>query len=61
LAGLSRRGAGSTDTLTPRSFYANGVPNEKVRHKVRLLFNEAMHIVDRGNGCFDRRVSWTVQ
>lgn len=39
--------------MNPRSFYANGVPDEIVRHIVWLLFYEAMHIVKRGHGYFD--------
>jgi hypothetical protein len=39
--------------MNPRSFYANGVPDEVVRHIVWLLFYEAMHIVKRGHGFFD--------
>ena len=39
--------------MNPRSFYANGVPDEVVRHIVWLLFYEAMHTVKRGHGFFD--------
>ena len=39
--------------MNPRSFYANGVPDEIVRHIVWLLFYEAMHVVKRGHGFFD--------
>ena len=39
--------------MNPRSFYANGVPDEVVRHIVWLLFYEAMHVVKRGHGFFD--------
>ncbi len=39
--------------MNPRSFYANGVPDEVVRHIVWLLFYEAMHMVKRGHGFFD--------
>ena len=39
--------------MNPRSFYANGVPDEIVRHIVWLLFYEAMHLVKRGHGYFD--------
>ncbi len=43
--------------MNPRSFYANGVPDEVVRHVVWLLFYEAMHIVKRGHGFFDEDLS----
>ena len=39
--------------MNPRSFYANGVPDEVVRHIVWLLFFEAMQIVKKGHGFFD--------
>ena len=39
--------------MNPRSFYANGVPDEVVRHIVWLLFYESMHIIKRGHGFFD--------
>ena len=39
--------------MNPRSFSANGVPDEVVRHIVLLLFYEAMHAVKRGHGFFD--------
>ena len=39
--------------MNPRSFYANGVPDEVVRHIVWLLFYEAMGIVKKGQGFFD--------
>ena len=39
--------------MNPRSFYANGVPDEVVRHIVWLLFYEAMRIVKKGHGFFD--------
>ena len=39
--------------MSLRSFYANGVPDEVVRHIVWLLFYEAMHAVKRGHGFFD--------
>ena len=42
--------------MNPRSFYANGVPDEVVRHIVWLLFYEAMHIVKRGHGFFDEEL-----
>ena len=42
--------------MNPRSFYANGVPDEIVRHVVWLLFYEAMHIVKRGHGYFDEEL-----
>ncbi len=43
--------------MNPRSFYANGVPDEIVRHVAWLLFYEAMHIVKRGHGYFDEELS----
>lgn len=43
--------------MNPRSFYANGVPDEIVRHVVWLLFYEAMHIVKRGHGYFDEELA----
>ena len=39
--------------MNPRSFYANGVPDEIVRHIVWLLFYEAMQVSKRGHGFFD--------
>lgn len=39
--------------MNPASFYANGVPDEVVRHVVWLLFYEAMRIVKKGQGFFD--------
>ena len=39
--------------MNPKSFYANGVPDEVVRHVVWLLFYDAMHLVKRGHGFFD--------
>lgn len=39
--------------MNPRSFYANGVPDEVVRHIVWLLFTEAMRVVKRRQGFFD--------
>ena len=39
--------------MNPRSFYANGVPDEVVRHITWLLFNEAMTIAKKGQGFFD--------
>jgi hypothetical protein len=39
--------------MNPASFYANGVPDEIVRHIVWLLFYEAMRIVKKGQGFFD--------
>jgi len=39
--------------MNPASFYANGVPDEVVRHIVWLLFYEAMRIVKKGQGFFD--------
>ena len=39
--------------MNPRSFYANGVPDEIVRHIVWLLFYEAMQVAKRGHGFFD--------
>ena len=39
--------------MNPRSFYANGVPDEVVRHIVWLLFYEVLHRVKRGQGFFD--------
>ena len=39
--------------MNPRSFYANGVPDEIVRHIVWLLFYEAMTIIKKGQGFFD--------
>ena len=39
--------------MNPRSFYANGVPDEIVRHIVWLLFYEAMQVAKRRHGFFD--------
>ena len=39
--------------MNPKSFYANGVPDEIVRHIVWLLFYEAMQVAKRGHGFFD--------
>ena len=39
--------------MNPRSFYANGVPDEVVRHIVWLLVNECMRIIMKGRGYFD--------
>jgi hypothetical protein len=43
----------ATKLKHPQSFYPNGVPDEAVRHIVRLLFYEGLHIVKRGHGFFD--------
>jgi ribosomal protein L13E len=43
--------------MNPRSFYANGVPDEVVRHVVWLLFYEAMKIVKKGRGFFDAELA----
>ena len=43
--------------MNPRSFYANGVPDEVVRHIVWLLFFEAMKVVKKGQGFFDSELS----
>jgi len=40
--------------MNPRSFYATGVPDEVVRHIVWLLVNEAMRVVMKRRGYFDR-------
>jgi hypothetical protein len=45
--------------MNPRSFYANGVPDEVVRYIVWLLFNEAFRIVKRGQGFFDEDLTQT--
>jgi hypothetical protein len=42
--------------MNPRSFYDNGVPDELVRYIVWLLFDEAMQIVKKGHGFFDREL-----
>lgn len=42
--------------MNPRSFYANGVPDEVVRYIVWLLFTEAMQTVKRGQGFFDQEL-----
>lgn len=39
--------------VNPRSFSANGVPDEMVRHIVWLLFYEAMQVAKRGHSFFD--------
>ena len=39
--------------MNPRSFYANGVPDEVVRHIVWLLVIECMRIIMKGRGYFD--------
>jgi hypothetical protein len=45
--------------MNPRSFYANGVPDEVVRYVVWLLFNEALHVVKKGHGFFDEDLDET--
>ncbi len=40
--------------MNPRSYYDNGVPDEVVRHIVWLLFIDAMRVVKRGRGFFDK-------
>ena len=42
--------------MNPRSFYDNGVPDELVRYIGWLLFDEAMHIVKKGHGFFDKEL-----
>ena len=42
--------------MNPQSFYANGVPDELVRHIVWLLFYEGMSLVKKGQGFFDEEL-----